>query len=76
MTLGFLVIGSYLAWRVGDRSQVRVGENKIMGCGRYIFLLDEIIKHLQVIGICTLNLIGIPNDTYLCSQGWRKERWI
>jgi hypothetical protein len=73
MTLAFPVIGSYLAWRVGNGSQVRVGEDAIMGCGRDIFLPDEIIQHLQVIGRCTLNLIDSPDDTSLWSQGWRKE---
>jgi hypothetical protein len=43
MTLASLDIGSYLVWRVRDGSQVRVGGDAIMGCGRDIFLLDEII---------------------------------
>jgi len=40
--------------------------------GRDIFLLVEIIQHLQVIGICTLNLIDNPDDTSLWFQGYRK----
>ena len=72
MTLNFRVIAPFLRWRVGDRSQVRVGVDAIMGHGRDIFFPHEIIQHLQVIDICTHNLIENPNDTSLWSQGWRK----
>jgi hypothetical protein len=82
MTLAFPVIGSYLAWRVGDGSQVRVGVDAIMGCGRDIFLPDEIIQHLQVIGRCTLNLIDNPDDTSLVvsrlekgSRSWSRRKF-
>jgi hypothetical protein len=34
LSLSFLVIGSYLAWRVGDGSLVRIGVDAIMGCSR------------------------------------------
>jgi len=73
MTLAFPFIGSYLAWRVGHGSQVRVGEDAIMGLVRDIFLPDEIIHDLKVTRICTLNLIDILDETSLWSQGSRKE---
>jgi len=69
MTLAFPVIGSYMEWRVGDGTKIRVGEDSIMGCLRNIFLPDEIIHHPEVIGKCTLNLIDNLEDTSLWSQG-------
>jgi hypothetical protein len=50
---------------VGDGSKVKVGGNAIMRCDRDIFLLEKNIQHLQVISICTLNLIDIAHDTSL-----------
>jgi hypothetical protein len=58
LTLDFLVVGTYLTWKVGNGSQVRVGADAIMGCGNGIFLLANIIQHLQEIDKCTLNLMG------------------
>ena len=73
MTLVFLVMGCFLAWKVGNGSQVRIGEYSIMGCGRDIFFLEGLVHHLYLIGKVTLNLIDKLVETTLQCQGWLRE---
>jgi len=46
MALSFLVIGMYLAWRVGNEAHVRIGTNTIMGCGEEVFLVENLVLNL------------------------------
>jgi hypothetical protein len=46
MTLAFPVIGKYLAWRVGNGAQVRIGIDAIMGCGQEVFLAENMVLTL------------------------------
>jgi len=41
--LAFQTIGSHLAWWVGDGTQVKIGEDAIMGCNNNIFLAENIV---------------------------------
>lgn len=43
----FPLICNHLAWKVGSGQNVRVGSDSIIGCGASIFLLEEMIAHLQ-----------------------------
>jgi hypothetical protein len=70
LSLAFLVIGSYLAWHVGDGTQVRIKVDAIMGCNRNVFLPRALVHHLQEVGRTTLNLINKPLETTLWKQGW------
>jgi hypothetical protein len=60
LTLDFPIIGSYLAWKVVEGSQVIIKANAIMGYGNEVFLTIDLIQHLQNIGRCTITPIGDP----------------
>eukprot|EP01018_Ginkgo_biloba_P018081 Gb_04379 [translate_table: standard] len=59
----------FLAWRVGNGTQVRLGVDAIMGCGQNIFLPEDLVLQLQLLGRCTLDKIANPLDTTLWRQG-------
>ena len=60
MTLAFPIIGSILAWKVGNGDPLRIGVHVIIGCGRAIYIPNELFHHLQMIGKVTLNQIVNP----------------
>ena len=43
LTLSFLAIDNYLAWRIGNGSHVKVEEDAILGCGPQIFLPKHVV---------------------------------
>ena len=57
-------------WKVSDGYEVRIGSNSMLGCDQNIFLPQEIIDHLQLMGLCALNRIGKEEATSIWSQGW------
>jgi hypothetical protein len=66
----FPLIGSYLAWNVGDGTCVRLGADAIAGCGNDIFLPQELILQLQERGLFKLNHVSNPGITDIWHQGW------
>jgi hypothetical protein len=74
LTTAFLVIGKYMAWKVGNGAQVRIGSDAIIGCGEDIFLPATIVLHLQELDKCTLNKVDKPQDTTIWSQGWLSDQ--
>lgn len=73
LTLTFPVIDTYLGWKGGDGSQVRIGVNVMMVCDKSVFLLEYTIQHFPFIGTVTLNTIENHIETSLWSQGWLKD---
>jgi hypothetical protein len=61
---------SYLSWKVGNGTQVRVRVDAIMGCDRRIFIPADLILHFHFVGKSTLNKLVSPTTTSIWSQGW------
>lgn len=70
LTVVFPMIGRWLAWKVGDGSQIRMGDDAAMGYMIGTFLFVELIQYLQDIGRYTPNLIGNCITTNIWHQGW------
>ena len=70
MTLAFTITGSFLAWKVGIGSNVRVGVDSIICCNMNIYLLEVIINDLWVNGKLTLNQVANLEETTLWRQYW------
>jgi hypothetical protein len=51
----FSVIGNYLALKVENGAQVRIGYDAIMGCGERIFLAEALTNSLRLKCFCTLD---------------------
>lgn len=68
--LAFPVIGRFLAWKVGNGIQVRIGSYVIVGCGGQFFLREGLLTTLQEAGLCTLNKIGNTRPTTFWKQEW------
>jgi len=43
MELAFIIIGKYLAWRVGNGAHVRIETVVIMGCDQEVFLTKNLV---------------------------------
>jgi hypothetical protein len=69
MTLYFPMIGKYLAWRVSNGAQVRIGIDALMGCGKKVFFAKNKVLTLQELRRCTSNMVNNPTETTLWSQG-------
>jgi len=42
----FPVVGRFMAWKVGNETQMRVGTYANVGCGVSIFLLEALVDSL------------------------------
>ena len=70
MTLAFPILRSFLAWKVGIGSNVKVGADAIIFCNRNSYLLEVIINYLWVNGKLTLNQVANLEETTLWRQYW------
>lgn len=70
----FPLIESGLAWKVGDRSHLRVGIDPWFGSINDHCLPMELTAFMQERGLYALNQVAAPNHTSLSTQGWLSRR--
>lgn len=63
--LSFPVIGRFLAWKVGQGDQVRIGTDAVLVWGERMIFPGDMLTSLQDKGFTTLNQIGNPEHTTL-----------
>jgi len=69
----FPILGNYLAWRVGNGSQVRIRSNVIIRCDGRIVLVENRIQTLKTNGLCTLNQLADWEATTIWNQAWHSS---
>lgn len=72
----FLVIGDYLAWKVGSREKVRLGTHVVLGCGDRFLLTEDSINSLHQRGLFTLSQEANESNTIIWFQGWRSAETL
>jgi hypothetical protein len=63
LSLAFPIIGHYLSWKVSSSTQVWIGKDAIIGCGKHVFLPKDLVEVIQDLGIRTLNQINDNRTT-------------
>ena len=48
LILEFSLFGSWIAWRIGNGTRVKVGEDPWVGPGEEYRLSDQVIQHLRI----------------------------